>query len=233
MKCMEMPLRRASSRSVRAAQLQAADSSRPSRCARRCRSHHLAGCWARAGAYQHSASRQAALRSQRPRAHRQAFAAGRKETVVVTGHCPGALGAYPGCRAINGPGDGCKARRCCAQTPDLLIALGAEHRSRCSTACARRRQQRPQGRQQARLMAASCATSPRRSQRTSGWRRTMPEAVQGASSRWRRTRLAAAVAWPPVLRGVRHRPPAPAPAGPGAAGCRGCARRAADPPPAP
>ncbi len=188
----------------------------------------------RAGGRIHRAQTATRPKPPRPAQHRHVQAGrllqqGVKETVVVTRpDCPGARRACPRLPGNKWPGDGSKLgigvvrkKRC-----DLPVALGLEHRTGAVQQAPAGLEQRPQRLQQScDCSAASCATSiSRRSQRTSGWRRTMPEAVQGASSKMASNGAPPPGLLPPVWRARRHRPPAPGRSGPGAAGCRGCAR---------
>ena len=100
--------------------------------------------------------------------------------------CPGRHAHSPRFGVANGRARAANAHRCCVQeTFHLVRRLRPGRPNRCS-----REAGRPGATSGHRTPAASacwsasCAMSlSRRSQRTSGWRRTMPEAVQGASSR--------------------------------------------------
>ena len=99
---------------------------------------------------------------------------------------------------------------------DLVLALVPEHRAGGVKQPAAGLERRPQRVEQlAWILPSAAMSSGRRSQRMSGWRRTMPEALHGASSR------IASNGWPstsrPAAAVARLRV---APSGAGARGCR-------------
>ena len=92
----------------------------------------------------------------------------------------------------------------CKNASICCLALGLEHRAGAVQQPAARLQQRPQRIEQPAWVGASASMSvARRSQRMSGWRRTMPEALHGASSR-----IASKGGRPTSRRARRRRPPA-------------------------